>query len=138
MSSKITKEELEKMFQQARFMLKHAYSPYSNFQVGACLKTKNNQFFSGCNIENASYSLVQCAEACAIANMISAGEKDIVGIVVVSSGEPYCSPCGACRQRLREFAVSDLEVYMYNGAGNYRMHLLEELLPLSFGPHNLE
>ena len=136
--SQLTDQERETMFALAKSMLDKAYAPYSKFHVGACIKTANGNYFSGCNIENVSYSLVQCAEAAAIANMVTAGEQKITATVIVSSGKHFCAPCGACRQRLREFAASPLWVYMYDGDGGYRVLDLETLMPLSFGPENME
>lgn len=130
--------EIDHMHKLARSMLDKAYAPYSKFQVGVAIKTKAGNYYAGCNIENASYSLVQCAEACAIATMVAAGEQQIVAVSVVSSGDKLCSPCGACRQRIREFAAEDVLIYMYDGEDNYVQKKLSELLPLSFGPENLE
>ncbi len=136
--SELTPVEREQMYALAKAMLEKSYSPYSHFRVGACLKTPAGNYYVGCNIENASYSLVQCAEACAIANMIVAGEKRINSIVVVSSGPMKCAPCGACRQRLREFGDESLTVYMFDGNHNFEMKTLEDLLPHSFGPMHME
>ncbi|MCD6048539.1 MAG: cdd [Gammaproteobacteria bacterium] len=130
--------ERDHMLQLAKSMLEKAYAPYSNFTVGACLKTAKGNYYHGCNIENVSYSLVQCAEACAIANMVSQGEQAIKAAVIVSSSPLKCAPCGACRQRLREFSQEDLWVYMFDRDGNYTAKLLSELLPDSFGPDHME
>lgn len=117
--------------------LEQAYAPYSTFHVGVCLESESGQLFSGCNIENASYSLTLCAESTAIAAMISAGDKTIRRLVIVSSGADFCSPCGACRQRLLEFAAEPMEIYLFNPAGELRTHTLQELLPYTFGKNDL-
>ena len=111
--------------------------PYSKFKVGAALLTSNNKIFAGCNVENAAYPQTQCAEASAIGNMISQGEKKIIEVVVIGSGNLLCSPCGGCRQRLREFADPKTPIHMCNTKGIQKTLDLEELLPESFGPENL-
>lgn len=125
------------MIDQARLMMDKSHSPYSNFRVGTCLKTDAGNYYYGCNIENASYSLTLCAEACAIANMVSAGEQTINEVVVVSSGTQLCAPCGACRQRILEFATIDTRIHVCDQNGLHKTMLLEELLPLSFNKQNL-
>lgn len=95
-------DDLANMLYKAQIAMANAYIPYSQFAVGACIKTSSNKFFAASNIENASYGLTLCAESVAIGNMITAGEKDIAEVVVMAHGDKVCSPCGACRQRLRE------------------------------------
>jgi len=129
--------ELDHMLVLAKKAQTTAYSPYSSFQVGVCLQSQSGQLYSGCNIENASYSLTLCAESAAIAAMITAGEMQITRLVIVSSGADFCSPCGACRQRLLEFSAPTLEIYLFNQAGELRQHTLDELLPFSFGKKDL-
>ena len=133
-----TSQELEHMYQLAHEMLAKAYAPYSKFLVGTCIKTTHGNYYSGCNVENASYSLVICAEGCAVANMVTGGEQSIEAVVIVSSGDLVCGPCGACRQIIREFAKMDPMIYMYDGKKNVVSKKLSELLPLSFGPEHLE
>ncbi len=125
------------MYALALTASKQAYSPYSHFKVGVCLETTSGQLFSGCNIENVSYSLTLCAESVAIAAMIIAGEQAIQRLVIVSSGIDFCSPCGACRQRLLEFATDTMEIHLFNPAGDCRKHLLSDLLPYSFSKKDL-
>ena len=115
----------------------NAYAPYSNFSVGAAILSESDKLFGGCNVENAAYPQSQCAEATAIGNMISNGNKKILEVVVIGSGELLCSPCGGCRQRLREFAALDTKIHMCNEKGHMKTSTLEELLPDSFGPENL-
>lgn len=129
-----TNNHLAQMQAQARAVMKNAYSPHSNFQVGACLRTPKNNFYTGCNIENVSFSLTTCAEAGAIAAMIAHGEKEIAEIVIVGSSEQPCTPCGACRQRIREFADPNILVHMFGNSHDPLTQTLEQLLPHSFGP----
>jgi cytidine deaminase len=126
------------MLEAARAMLVNSYSPYSNFPVSACIRSANDELFTACNIENASYSLTLCAEAAAIAKMISAGQREIKEVLVMGKGVELCAPCGACRQRLREFASYNVPVYICDPNGVRKTMSIEELLPMSFGPHNLE
>ena len=129
--------KLTEMHTLAMNALKLSYSPYSTFKVGVCLESASSQLFSGCNIENASYSLTLCAESAAIAAMVNAGEQTIQRLVIVSSGVDFCAPCGACRQRLLEFSAPVMDIYLYNQAGELRTHTLDELLPHSFGKKDL-
>jgi cytidine deaminase len=120
----------------------HAYAPYSRFSVGAAVRTESGHIFAGANMENAAYPQGQCAEANALGAMVSAvGGQQIVEIVVVGghSGEPdvLCTPCGGCRQKLREFAADSTPIYVCGPEGLRRTVTLGELLPLSFGPDNL-
>src|SRR5262249_45383735 len=128
----------EKMFQMARQAMQNAYVPYSNFKVGACLRTADDQLFSGCNIENVSYGLTQCAEASALGAMIAQqGKQQFKEIAIVSSGTQVIYPCGACRQRLAEFSVRDTVFYLQGEAGQIVKRTLAELLPYSFNPTHL-
>lgn len=117
--------------------MQQAYAPYSKFQVGVCICTLSGQFYLGCNVENASYSLTQCAEASAIGTMVTTGEQEISEVVIVSSGESFCAPCGACRQRLLEFATAETKIILFDAQGNCQMHTMAELLPHSFSKHQL-
>lgn len=113
-----------------------AYAPYSRFSVGAALSCEG-VIYSGCNVENAAYPLGSCAEAGAISAMIMAGTKKIDAVVVVGGDMP-CTPCGGCRQKLREFATPDIKIHMVNVQGELLLvRTLEELLPDSFGPDHL-
>ena len=127
----------EHMIHMAKAVMLNAYSPYSKFQVGACVRTINDEYFTGCNIENVSYGLTLCAEASALAALISAGNKQIVEVAVVCSTKDLCSPCGACRQRLAEFAGPDTLVHMANADGEHQTVLLGDLLPQPFNQQNL-
>ena len=127
----------EKLFKAAKIVRENAHVPYSNFKVGAAFLTDEDSIIVGCNVENAAYPQSQCAEATAIGNLISNGHKKIKEVVVIGSGDLLCSPCGGCRQRLREFASLDIKIHMCNINGHLKTSSLEELLPDSFGPENL-
>ena len=130
-------ENFEKLFNAAKMVRENAHVPYSNFKVGAAFLTEENSIVSGCNVENAAYPQSQCAEASAIGNLISQGFSKIKEVVVIGSGSLLCSPCGGCRQRLREFASLDTQIHMCNSEGHLKTSTLKELLPDSFGPENL-
>jgi cytidine deaminase len=115
-----------------------AYAPYSHFQVGAALRTEDGALHAGCNVENAAYPEGTCAEAGAIAAMVMAGGRRIAEIVVAGGGAMPCTPCGGCRQKIREFAGPDTPVRMVDGDGRLLLATtLQALLPHSFGPDNL-
>ena len=130
----------------ARSARGHAYAPYSQFAVGAALLDEHGHVHAGCNIENAAYPQGQCAEASAIAHLVLAGGRRILAAVVVGvaggggQGEagPPVTPCGGCRQRLREFAADDTPVWAAD-MHTVRAHFtLGELLPASFGPGHIK
>ena len=115
-----------------------AYAPYSNFPVGAAILDEDGVIHSGANVENAAYPVGNCAEASAIAAMVMAGQGRIVAIAVAGGdGDMLCTPCGACRQRIREFAAPETPVLISGPDGLQRRFTLEQLLPESFGPENL-
>ena len=130
-------DNFQKLFEKAKKVREKAYVPYSQFKVGAAFLTEDNSIVVGCNVENAAYPQSQCAEASAIGNLVSQGYKNIVEIVVIGSGNKLCSPCGGCRQRLREFSKLDVPIHMCNIDGHIKTSTLGELLPDSFGPENL-
>ena len=121
----------------ARTMMTRAYAPYSKFHVGAALRAEDGSIHGGCNVENAAYPQGLCAEASAMGVLVSAGRRRIVEALVIGGGEALCMPCGGCRQKLREFAGDDLPIHVCGPEGWRRTLSLGELLPLSFGPHNL-
>ena len=133
----MTSKNFLKMFKAAKNVRKKAHVPYSKFKVGAALLTENNKIIIGCNVENAAYPQSQCAEASAVGNLVSQGYKSIKEVLVVGSGKLLCSPCGACRQRIREFASLKTPVHICNINGHLKTSTLGELLPDSFGPQNL-
>jgi cytidine deaminase len=114
-----------------------AYVPYSNYPVGVLIVTDNGNTYTGCNVENASYPLGNCAEASAIASMVMGGEKKIKHIYVMTKNNEGGIPCGGCRQRIREFSDSNTEIFMCSKDGVQGRVNLSELLPHSFGPEHL-
>ena len=126
----------EKLFKAAKLVRQNAHVPYSKFKVGAALLAEDDSIIIGCNVENAAYPQSQCAEASAIGKSIAKGHNKITEIVVVGSGDLLCSPCGGCRQRLREFASLDVPIHMCNSDGHLKTSTLKDLLPDSFGPEN--
>ncbi|RKD21520.1 cytidine deaminase [Caminicella sporogenes DSM 14501] len=114
----------------------NAYAPYSGFKVGAAVLTESGKIYTGCNIENASYTPTICAERTAISKAVSEGERKIVAIAVTGDSE-WTYPCGVCRQVIREFG-EDVTVIVVKSEDEYREYSLKELLPFSFGPENLK
>jgi cytidine deaminase len=135
--SKSADESLDALFAAAKAARERAYAPYSRFLVGAAIRAPSGAIYAGCNVENAAYPQGACAEAGAIAAMALAGERRIVDIVVVGDGEGLCTPCGDCRQRIREFADATTRIHVAGLAGLRASFALEELLPHSFGPEHL-
>ena len=115
-----------------------AHAPYSKFYVGAAMRDEQGRIHGGCNIENAAYPQGWCAETSAIAALVMAGGKRIVEMVVIGNGHDLCTPCGGCRQKIREFAAGDVKIHCCTEDGELvRTFTLNELLPASFGPENL-
>ena len=129
--------DLSALFDAARAAQARAYVPYSRFKVGAAVRAANGVIYAGCNVENAAYPVGNCAEASAISAMIMAGETRIIEALVIGDGAVLCTPCGGCRQRLREFASLDTTVHVADQTGLRRSFTVGELLPASFGPDNL-
>ena len=126
---------VEKLIDTAIEQLKFSYTPYSNFKVGAALLTKSGKIYTGCNIENASYGLTNCAERTAIFKAVSEGRTKFKALAVVADTEGPCAPCGACRQVISEFDIP--QIILANLKGNYRVVSLDELLPFRFGADSL-
>ncbi len=120
-----------------------SYAPYSDYAVGAALLTGDGRIITGCNMENAAFGPGICAERCAVYKAVSEGCREFTAIAVAGSpvGEPisqFASPCGVCRQVMREFTdPADFSVIVAGPDGRYKVNTLEELLPDSFGPDNL-
>ena len=122
----------EEMIKLAKEASNRAYAPYSNFPVGACVLTENDKIYKGCNFENSSYGLAICAERNAIGSAIADGERKIKAVAIYSPKMDNCTPCGACRQVLSEFACAQgLDVVVQIGDG-IKVYNLNELLPETF------
>ncbi len=124
---------LDALFEAAAVARERAYAPYSKFLVGAAVLGESGRIHVGCNVENVAYPVGTCAEAGAIAAMIAAGDRTISAVAITGSGETPCLPCGACRQRIMEFAGSDTRVYC-SGINTvyYSESDISALLPASF------
>lgn len=130
--------DLDALFAAARAAQARAYAPYSRFSVGAALLSEDGAVHAGCNVENAAYPSGSCAEQGAISAMVAGGGRAIRAILVIGDGPEPVTPCGACRQRIREFAAPGALVVIADAAGPRARFTLEELLPVSFGPANLQ
>ncbi|MEQ8356389.1 MAG: cytidine deaminase [Kiloniellaceae bacterium] len=115
-----------------------AHAPYSKFCVGAALRGASGKVYAGCNVENASYPEGCCAETSAISALVMGGEARVVEVAVAGAGDMLVTPCGGCRQRLREFADAGVEIHICGPQGLRKTVTLGELLPLSFGPDHLK
>ena len=121
----------------ARRARENAYAPYSNFKVGAALRTKSGEVFSGCNVENVAYPEGTCAEAGAIAAMVAAGQGDIAEILVMAESDVPITPCGGCRQKISELGTPETVIILANTQEEVGRTTLGELLPGSFTPAHL-
>ncbi|MBM7691801.1 cytidine deaminase [Peribacillus deserti] len=128
---------IQELIEKAKEARQKAYVPYSNFQVGAALLTKDGKVYGGCNIENAGYSMTNCAERTAFFKAISEGDKDFAMLAVVADTDGPVSPCGACRQVISEFCPKDMKVVLTNLKGEIKEITVEELLPGAFSPEDL-
>ena len=133
---------IEKLIDTAIEQLKFSYTPYSNFKVGAALLAKNGEIFTGCNIENASYTPTNCAERTAFFKAVSEGVRDFQAICIVGGKDgnltEYAAPCGVCRQVMMEFCnPKTFQIILAVDKERYEIYTLEELMPLGFGPLNL-
>jgi cytidine deaminase len=125
------------LLQAARAVREHAHAPYSRFRVGAALLDEQGRVHAGCNVENAAYPQGLCAEAGALAQLVAAGGRRVTAVVVVGDGAQPCTPCGGCRQKLREFASDDVPVIVADSTVVRARFTLGQLLPHSFGPEHL-
>jgi cytidine deaminase len=130
--------DLQALFDAAKAAQAKAYVPYSRFRVGAAILGADGRIYAGCNVENAAYPTSVCAEGGAVAAMVMGGCREIAAVLVVGDGGLLCTPCGNCRQRLREFAKPSTPVHVAGAEGVRRSFTLDELLPASFGPDNLD
>lgn len=133
----MTEPDLDALLTAAAAARARAHAPYSGFRVGAALCDETGRIHAGCNVENAAYPVGTCAEAGAIAAMIAAGGRRIRAILVLADSPEPVTPCGACRQRIREFAGSDTPILAAGSEGLRARFTLEALLPASFGPEHL-
>jgi cytidine deaminase len=129
-----TPAQIHELIELAARARLNAYAPYSRFKVGAALLARSGRIYTGCNVENASYSLTICAERAALFRAVSEGEREFTAIVIVT--DRGVSPCGACRQVLREFG-RDLRVIVADTQEHQREYTLGELLPDDFKPEDL-
>ena len=133
---------IEKLIDTAIEQLKFSYTPYSNFKVGAALLAKNGEIFTGCNIENSSYTPTNCAERTAFFKAVSEGVREFRAICIVGGKDgkltEYTAPCGVCRQVMMEFCdPKTFQIILAVDKERYEIYTLEELMPLGFGPLNL-
>ncbi len=129
--------DTEHLLREAVAVQAQAYAPYSDFPVGAAILTTSGRVFVGCNVENSAYPEGTCAEAGAIAAMAAAGERQIAVILTVCDGALLSTPCGGCRQKIREFATAETVIHAAGPEGVRATYTMETLLPDSFGPENL-
>jgi len=129
---------IEHLINEAKEARNMAYTPYSKFNVGAALLTKDGKVYKGCNIENASYSMTNCAERTALFKAISEGDKDFVAIAVIADTKRPVSPCGACRQVISELCPKDMKVILTNLQGDIQEINVEDLLPGAFSAEDLD
>ena len=129
------------LFEEAKKAREDSYSPYSHFAVGAALLTEDGKIIRGCNVENSSYGVSNCAERTALFSAVAQGERKFRAIAIVGAGvredgtkeEAFCPPCGICRQALSEFCGEDLSVIIGKEDGTYMVTTLGELIPMAFG-----
>ena len=133
----MTELERTQLLRAARDAQTRAYAPYSHFSVGAAVLDENGDIHAGCNVENAAYPEGVCAEAGAFSAMVLAGGRQVRALAVIGDGDGLVTPCGGCRQKLREFASADTPVLVGDREQLRAEFTLAQLLPSSFGPENL-
>ncbi len=131
MADNLTKSEVNRLIDAARLAREQAYAPYSNFPVGAAVLINDSEIYSGCNVENISYGLSNCAERTALFKAVSEGNRQIRAVAIFADTDRFCSPCGACRQVIAEFG-RDVFVIQANNRGEYIINTIDELLPGGF------
>ena len=127
----------DELLAAARAVRERAYAPYSRFAVGAAVLDERGRIHAGCNVENAAYPQGWCAEASALAVMVAAGGRRVLAVAVCGVAADPVTPCGGCRQKLREFAADDCPIWITDLTQLRAQHTLGELLPSSFGPQHL-
>jgi len=130
--------DANKLLEEAKVAREKAYAPYSKFSVGAALLTKSGKVFHGCNIENASFGLTNCAERTALFKAVSEGETEFQALLVVANTKNPVAPCGACRQVIAEFCPPEMPVYLANIYGDIKQTTVEQLLPSSFTSEDMK
>ncbi len=125
------------LIEEAKIARQKAYVPYSKFQVGAALLTKDGKVYHGCNIENAAYSMCNCAERTAIFSALAQGDRNFESLAVIADTDRPVSPCGACRQVISELCSKDMKVTLTNLKGDMLEITVEDLLPGAFSPEDL-
>lgn len=126
---------MESLIQAAREAREKAYAPYSGFKVGAAVLSRDGRIFSGCNVENASYGLTNCAERTAVFKAVSEGGTQLTALAVIADTRKPVAPCGACRQVMAEFGIE--KIIMCNTKGERHIATLDQLLPAVFNQHDL-
>ena len=134
--------QIQELLKTALSMRKMSYTPYSHFNVGAALLGADGKIYTGCNIENASYTPTNCAERTAFFKAVSEGVRDFTAIAIAGGKEDateldYCPPCGVCRQVMSEFCKDDFKIYLVKSETEYKEYTLTELVPERFTPNNL-
>jgi len=130
---------MEDLIKAAVAARQKAHAPYSKFYVGAAMRDEHGQIHAGANIENAAYPQGWCAECSAIAHLVMSGATRVTEVAVLGNGDVLCTPCGGCRQKIREFAAGDVKIHCCTEVGVLlKSFTLDELLPASFGPENLK
>jgi cytidine deaminase len=129
---------MQRLVAAARQVRENAHAPYSKFHVGAAVLDEQGRVHAGCNVENAAYPQGWCAETSALAQMVSAGGRRVLAVAVVGVAEDAVTPCGGCRQKLREFAADDCPVWAADLHTVRARFTLAQLLPASFGPGHLD
>ncbi|MEL7610045.1 MAG: cytidine deaminase [Bacillota bacterium] len=130
--------EIKNMLRMAADAMDRAYAPYSKFRVGACLKGKSGAYYLGCNIENAAYSLANCAERTALYKAVYEGERSFDALAIISDSAASTVPCGMCLQALIEFCSGDIPVICASKSGEVAVYELHELIPHPFGAQALD
>jgi cytidine deaminase len=129
---------MQQLWQAARAAYARAYAPYSRYSVGAALLDEHGVIHSGCNVENAAYPQGWCAETSALSALVMSGARRVRGVLLVGTGGAWITPCGGCRQKLREFCDPDTTIVSANLNSIGPVHCMEQLLPYSFGPDHLK
>ena len=138
----MNENEIKSLVRRALDMRIFSYTPYSHFNVGAALLAKNGEVYTGCNIENASYTPTNCAERTAFFKAVSEGVKEFKAIAIVGGEDgatelDYCPPCGVCRQVMSEFCDDEFIIILAKSEDEYKIYTLPEILPERFGPKDL-